>query len=342
MPFPYHTKVPRVSANQRKKSAAKAKAPAKAGRKKAPAKKPAAARSSGGAASAKPKAKGPQAKPKATKAASGKKKAAAKTRAPTQKHRSKHRTEAEVQPAAAAAASLRPDNTATPPLGSAPPAAHAQIPASPAPTVATTPPFPSFPPLTHEAAYPRAEEENRSDEGERAHRGSRLVPTNAVHTTRRRLRRRVGQGQVAIVLGGLGLLALLVIGSGDPPHEATPLENFSKLSRQSGLPANRSPEHTIGDPVEASPERRPALTATVAPPQQPATAGGLPQHRLVELEEMLERLDLNPSRADGVVDAQTQTAIRLYQQIAGLPIDGEPSEALLDDMREVVRILQAD
>ncbi|MEE9210690.1 MAG: peptidoglycan-binding domain-containing protein [Kiloniellales bacterium] len=62
-------------------------------------------------------------------------------------------------------------------------------------------------------------------------------------------------------------------------------------------------------------------------------------HELAEMERLLARLDLAPSRADGIIDQKTQAAIRLYQEIAGLPIDGEPSRALLADLREVVRIL---
>ncbi len=57
------------------------------------------------------------------------------------------------------------------------------------------------------------------------------------------------------------------------------------------------------------------------------------------MERMLARLDLAPSTVDGIVDLQTRHAIRLYQQIAGLLVDGEPSPALLTDMREVARIL---
>ena len=61
---------------------------------------------------------------------------------------------------------------------------------------------------------------------------------------------------------------------------------------------------------------------------------------LVEMERLLARLDLGPSTADGIVGNQTVAAIRLYQEIAGLPIDGAPSRALLADMREVVKILE--
>ncbi len=77
--------------------------------------------------------------------------------------------------------------------------------------------------------------------------------------------------------------------------------------------------------------------ATEAPPD--ALARKLDGEELVEMERMLARLDLAPSTVDGIFDQQTRHAIRLYQQIAGLLVDGEPSPALLTDMREVVRIL---
>jgi peptidoglycan hydrolase-like protein with peptidoglycan-binding domain len=66
----------------------------------------------------------------------------------------------------------------------------------------------------------------------------------------------------------------------------------------------------------------------------------LSEGELVEMERLLARLDLGPSTADGVVNDQTEAAIRLYQEIAGLPIDGAPSRTLLADMREVVKILE--
>ncbi len=101
-----------------------------------------------------------------------------------------------------------------------------------------------------------------------------------------------------------------------------------------------APGAETGNPISGPqrtrvPQERTA--ATEAPPD--AQAWDLDSGKLVEMERMLARLDLAPSTVDGIVDQQTRHAIRLYQQIAGLPIDGEPSPALLTDMREVVRIL---
>ena len=61
---------------------------------------------------------------------------------------------------------------------------------------------------------------------------------------------------------------------------------------------------------------------------------------LVEMERLLAHLDLGPSTADGIVDIQIEAAIRLYQEIAGLPVDGAPSRTHLADMREVVKLLE--
>ena len=55
-----------------------------------------------------------------------------------------------------------------------------------------------------------------------------------------------------------------------------------------------------------------------------------------ETERMLDRLGLAPGRVDGELDPVTVDAIKLYQESAGLPVDGEPSRTLLEDMRAVV------
>ncbi|MCZ6745217.1 MAG: peptidoglycan-binding domain-containing protein, partial [Alphaproteobacteria bacterium] len=79
----------------------------------------------------------------------------------------------------------------------------------------------------------------------------------------------------------------------------------------------------------------PGASKVSEPPDKNLNAG-----ELVEMERLLARLDLGPSTADGIVGNHTVAAIRLYQEIAGLPIDGAPSRALLADLREVVKILE--
>jgi peptidoglycan hydrolase-like protein with peptidoglycan-binding domain len=65
----------------------------------------------------------------------------------------------------------------------------------------------------------------------------------------------------------------------------------------------------------------------------------LNEETLTEIEELLTRLQIDAGPADGVIDNRTVSAIRLYQEIAGLPVDGKPSPELLTELREVVELL---
>ena len=57
---------------------------------------------------------------------------------------------------------------------------------------------------------------------------------------------------------------------------------------------------------------------------------------LEEIEELLAHLKFDPGPVDGVIDDSTRNATRRYQEFAGLPVDGQPSEATLVDLRAVV------
>jgi hypothetical protein len=59
-----------------------------------------------------------------------------------------------------------------------------------------------------------------------------------------------------------------------------------------------------------------------------------------ETEMLLDRLGLMPGRIDGEIDPVTVDSIRLYQESAGLPVTGEPSLDLLEDMRAVAAALE--
>ena len=65
----------------------------------------------------------------------------------------------------------------------------------------------------------------------------------------------------------------------------------------------------------------------------------LDQAAVKEIEELLVRLQIDPGPVDGIIDNQAATAIRLYQEVAGLPVDGEVSPELLTELREVVELL---
>ena len=206
------------------------------------------------------------------------------------------------------------------------------------------------------------------DSGEPTPRPNTLVPTNGIHTTERRLKRRLHQNRTVMFLVGATLLSILVIAGQTEPPDMTSVEAQIAAGQTSharaeadgdapgGItrprvqnpvegPSGRGqrvavPDAETGNPI-SEPPRTWAPQERTAATEAPRGAQGwdLDGEELVEMERMLARLDLAPSTVDGIVDQQTRYAIRLYQQIAGLPVDGEPSPALLTDMREVVRIL---
>lgn len=68
----------------------------------------------------------------------------------------------------------------------------------------------------------------------------------------------------------------------------------------------------------------------------PKTLGS---QELSEMESLLSELGLEPGRVDGVIDGQTRSAISEFQEMGGLPVDGEPTGALLFELREVAGAL---
>ncbi len=71
-----------------------------------------------------------------------------------------------------------------------------------------------------------------------------------------------------------------------------------------------------------------------------ATAlAALSKNEFRELEDLLARLGFDPGPVDGVMDEQTGTAIKDYQDFATLPITGQASRSLLDELRGVTESL---
>ncbi|MGF1608895.1 MAG: peptidoglycan-binding domain-containing protein [Kiloniellales bacterium] len=85
-------------------------------------------------------------------------------------------------------------------------------------------------------------------------------------------------------------------------------------------------------PDDATPaEDQQAQTEEVELPEPPA----LSLSQIFEMEELLARFKLDPGSVDGIVDERTREAISQFQDMVGLPVDGEPSEELLAALREV-------
>lgn len=74
----------------------------------------------------------------------------------------------------------------------------------------------------------------------------------------------------------------------------------------------------------------------------PATPGLESVDLIYETERLLDQLGLMPGRIDGELDPVTVDSIRLYQESAGLPVTGEPSRDLLEDMRAVAAEIVAE
>jgi hypothetical protein len=190
----------------------------------------------------------------------------------------------------------------------------------------------------------RGKTEPRSRAGENAEgapRPNTLVPTNGIHTTERRLKRKLHRNRGVMALIAATLLGIIILG------EQTAPPNLTEFERQ--IAASQTTDTTAGSRVASSPpgiieQNRHNQSAAIPGPGASKVSEHpdktLNDSERVEMERLLARLDLGPSTADGVVGNQTVAAIRLYQEIAGLPIDGAPSRALLADMREVVKILE--
>ncbi len=75
----------------------------------------------------------------------------------------------------------------------------------------------------------------------------------------------------------------------------------------------------------------------IAAPAQAA----LGKNEIRELEVLLAHLGFDPGPVDGVLDVQTRTAIKGYQDFAALPVTGQASRDLLDELRGVTESLDA-
>lgn len=190
----------------------------------------------------------------------------------------------------------------------------------------------------------RGKTEPRARAGENAEGGPRpntLVPTNGIHATQRRLKRKLHQNRGVMGLIAATLLGIIILGEQTAPPDTT---NFDQeiaasqaISTYAGGSTANAPPGIIKPKLNNPSVVVPAPEASQVSKQQDQNLGN---DELIEMERLLARLDLGPSTADGIVDNQTEAAIRLYQEIAGLPVDGAPSRTLLADMREVAKILE--
>ncbi len=135
------------------------------------------------------------------------------------------------------------------------------------------------------------------------------MPTNGIHTTERRLKRRLPQHRTVLFLVAATLLGILIIGEQTEPPDMTSVE----AQIAAGQTGHARAEAGIDAPGEIT---RPRVQNPAEGPsgrgQRVAPAWGLDDEELIEMERILARLDLAPSRVDGIVDQRTRHAIRLY------------------------------
>lgn len=74
------------------------------------------------------------------------------------------------------------------------------------------------------------------------------------------------------------------------------------------------------------------------PPAGDSAGDGLTGAEIDEVQRLLVRLDFDPGSRAGVVTGETAAAIRSYQAMAGLPVDGEADRALLEELRAVAEL----
>ncbi|MHA1599877.1 MAG: peptidoglycan-binding domain-containing protein [Alphaproteobacteria bacterium] len=192
-------------------------------------------------------------------------------------------------------------------------------------------------------------------------RANKLMPTNAVHPTERRIKRRMHKNGALIAAAGAALLGVLILSNQSEPPElilsdrqlasrlpsgrdwqsdATPDTEY-KATRRTDTPTGDSTRFTALTPLERQ-QTTVKKSQLASRPRPSVSKNGLSSGDIAEMERMLSRLDLATGTPDGVFDDDTEQAIRLYQEFAGLHVDGEASKHLLADMREVVKILDGD
>ena len=107
---------------------------------------------------------------------------------------------------------------------------------------------------------------------------------------------------------------------------------------------------TVAKTAPASLPPIPAIEPQIPTPGLLVTldTGGQPPLRrldragIAEVQRLLAALLFTPGAPDGVAGAKTVAAIQLYQQFAGIPVDGAATEVLLRDLREITRTVKAD
>lgn len=136
------------------------------------------------------------------------------------------------------------------------------------------------------------------------------------------------------------MLALGVVGGG--------LALWIELGNDTVVPpAQPAAAPAAAEAPSAAPEAGEAAVVVNPSPRAPespgplagdSVEGELTAAEIDEVQRLLVRLDFDPGSQAGVVTAETAAAIRSYQEMAGLPADGEADRPLLEELRSVAEL----
>jgi len=182
----------------------------------------------------------------------------------------------------------------------------------------------------------------------RAKRWSKLSPPLMARTTDRLIDegekpRRYGAWIVLGVLILLGAGGYWLWREGRLAPILTPAHNLiAKIeSYFPGAEPETAPAAAPASATAAAQGTQSGTTANGTASTATAPAAAAPDPALVqEIKQLLAKLNLSPGPIDGNLDQATEDAIRSYQEMAGEPVNGQPSQALLNDLRVVVAYQQ--
>ncbi|MBT6801290.1 MAG: SEL1-like repeat protein [Rhodospirillales bacterium] len=121
----------------------------------------------------------------------------------------------------------------------------------------------------------------------------------------------------------------------DTPKDPQKARTWYAKAKQAGSKLVPSAPATGGTLAGTSPSTTSGILVV------PKATGKIGVKEIREIQRLLASLSFNPGSADGQAGARTIEAIRLYQGFAGLAVDGQPSIALLQHIREITGSLKA-
>ena len=107
------------------------------------------------------------------------------------------------------------------------------------------------------------------------------------------------------------------------------------------LARRMTPEQIARAQQRAADAARSVLAATPSTQAAPAALAPPSGYSVLNVQRALDRLDFDPGPLDGVMGARTRAAIREYQQASGLPVTGQPSASLYQNLRASITARRA-